>query len=226
MEKKHQVHNLIILDESGSMESIKSTIISGFNELVQTIKGAEKQFPEQEHFISFVSFNSLGTKLLHFIDPAEKLNQINDKNYNPDALTPLYDAMGFAINKLKQYLNGQTDYNVLVTVLTDGAENASREFSGKDIKNLIDELKQNRWTFTYIGTDHDVEKAATTLSINNILVFKKSEAGIREAFMQEKKSRINYILNLKKNRDAVIEDYFNISKDNKTSDQDIDLLNI
>lgn len=114
----------------------------------------------------------------------------------------------------------------LVTVLTDGAENASREFSGKDIKNLIDELKQNRWTFTYIGTDHDVEKAATTLSINNILVFKKSEAGIREAFMQEKKSRINYILNLKKNRDAVIEDYFNISKDNKTSDQDIDLLNI
>lgn len=113
MEKKHQVHNLIILDESGSMESIKSTIISGFNELVQTIKGAEKQFPEQEHFISFVSFNSLGTKLLHFIDPAEKLNQINDKNYNPDALTPLYDAMGFAINKLKQYLNGQTDYNVL-----------------------------------------------------------------------------------------------------------------
>lgn len=224
MEKKHQVHNFIILDESGSMESIKSSIISGFNELVQTIRGAEKQFPEQEHFISFVSFNSMGTKLLHFIDPAGKLNQINDKNYNPNALTPLYDAMGFAINKLKQYLKGQTDYNVLVTVLTDGAENDSREFSGKDIKNLIDELKQNRWTFTYIGTDHDVEKAATSLSINNILVFKKSEAGIREAFMQEKKSRIKYCLNLEQNRNAVIEDYFNDSKENKTSDQNIDLL--
>jgi len=60
MEKKHQVHNLIILDESGSMESIKTTIIQGFNELVQTIQGIEKQFPEQEHFISFVSFNGLG----------------------------------------------------------------------------------------------------------------------------------------------------------------------
>lgn len=60
MEKRHQVHNLIILDESGSMECIKRTIIQGFNELVQTIKGIEKQFPEQEHFISFVSFNGLG----------------------------------------------------------------------------------------------------------------------------------------------------------------------
>ena len=46
------VHNLVILDESGSMEAIKSATISGFNEVVQTIKGVEKQFPEQEHFVS------------------------------------------------------------------------------------------------------------------------------------------------------------------------------
>lgn len=38
MEKKHQAHNLIILNESGSMESIKTTIIQGFNEVVETIK--------------------------------------------------------------------------------------------------------------------------------------------------------------------------------------------
>jgi hypothetical protein len=46
MEKKHQVYNLIILDESGSKESIKATIIQGFIELVQTIQGIEHQFPE------------------------------------------------------------------------------------------------------------------------------------------------------------------------------------
>ncbi len=95
------MHNLIILDESGSMSSIKNTIIQGFNELVQTIQGIEKQFPEQEHFVSFVSFNSLGQKLLHFIDPASTLKQIDDKSYNSDAMTPLFDAMGFSINKLK-----------------------------------------------------------------------------------------------------------------------------
>ena len=58
MEAKHQVHNLIILDESGSMSSIKPQIISGFNELVQSIKGIQKQFPEQEHDISIISFNT------------------------------------------------------------------------------------------------------------------------------------------------------------------------
>ena len=132
MENKHQVHNLIILDESGSMEPIKTTIIQGFNELVQTIQGIEKQFPEQEHFISFVSFNGLGQKLLHFIDPASKLKHIDDKTYKPGASTPLFDAMGFSINKLKQSLQEQSDYNVLVTILTDGEENASKEFSGND----------------------------------------------------------------------------------------------
>lgn len=66
MNKNHHVHNLIILDESGSMQSIKSTIITGFNELVQTIQGIEKQFPEQEHTISFLTFNGLGQKF-HFI---------------------------------------------------------------------------------------------------------------------------------------------------------------
>ena len=60
MKAKHQVHNLIILDESGSMESIKPTIINGFNELVQSIKGIQKQFPEQEHFISIITFNGFG----------------------------------------------------------------------------------------------------------------------------------------------------------------------
>ncbi|GAB4349634.1 MAG: hypothetical protein OHK0038_28350 [Flammeovirgaceae bacterium] len=214
MEKKHQVHNLIILDESGSMESIKATIIQGFNELVQTIQGIEKQFPEQEHFISFVSFNGLGQKLLHFMDPASKLKQIDDKTYKPDDSTPLFDAMGFSINKLKQSLQGQTDYNVLVTILTDGEENASKEFSGTDIKKLVEELKQNRWTFTYIGTDHDVEKIAISLSINNTMVFEKNEADIKRMFMKEQSARAKYSQKIRSNEDTA-SNYFDDTDDDK-----------
>lgn len=214
MEKKHKMHNLIILDESGSMSSIKNTIIQGFNELVQTIQGIEKQFPEQEHFVSFVSFNSLGQKLLHFIDPASKLEQIDDKSYNPDAMTPLFDAMGFSINKLKQSLQGQTDYNVLVTVLTDGEENDSKEFSGNDIKKLVEELKQNRWTFTYIGTDHDVEKIAISLSINNTMVFEKNEADIKKMFAREQNARVNYSKKIRFNEDTA-SNYFDDTDDAK-----------
>lgn len=214
MEKKHQVHNLIILDESGSMESIKTTIIQGFNELVQTIQGIEKQFPEQEHFISFVSFNGLGQKLLHFIDPASKLKKIDDKSYKPDASTPLFDAIGFSIHKLKKSLQGQSDFNVLVTILTDGEENASKEFSGNDIKKLIEELKQNRWTFTYIGTDHDVEKIAFSLSINNTLVFEKNEADIKKMFKREQNARANYSQKIRSNEDTA-SNYFDDTVDDK-----------
>jgi Mg-chelatase subunit ChlD len=202
METKHQVHNLIILDESGSMESIKGIIIQGFNEIVQTVKGVEKDFPEQEHFISFVTFNGRGQKLLHFIDPVSKLEQIDDKRYQPDSSTPLFDAMGFSFTKLRQVLEGKTDYDVLVTILTDGEENASKEYSGKTIKNLIDELKLNRWTFTYIGTDHDVEKFAASISITNSLYFDKNPHETKIMFSKERNMRHKYSQNIKEMKDS------------------------
>ncbi len=214
MDKKHQVHNLIILDESGSMESIKTTIIQGFNEIVQTIKGIEQQFPEQVHYITFVSFNGLGQKLHHFIDKASKLKQIDNNSYKPDASTPLYDAMGFSINKLKQSLRKQSDYNVLVTVLTDGEENASKEFSGNDIKKLVEELKQNRWTFTYIGADHDVQKIAFSLSINNTLVFEKNEADIKSMFAKDRSARANYSKRISLKEDTTTNYFLDTEDDN------------
>ncbi len=208
MMTKNIIHNLIILDESGSMESIKSQIISGFNETVQTIKGSQQLFPEQEHFVSLVSFNSLGQKLIHFIDPVDKLSQIDDEKYQPNATTPLFDAIGFAVNKLKQVVANQPDCNVLVTIMTDGEENASREFSGNDIKKLIEELKQQKWTFTYIGTDHDVDQIAINLSITNTLIFDKNEAGINAMFAKEKKSREAYYQKVQ-NKEDTQDNFFN-----------------
>jgi uncharacterized protein YegL len=192
MENKHQVHNLIILDESGSMGSIRSLIMKGFNELVQTIHEVESQFPEQEHFITFVSFNRSRQIFHHFVDSASKLENIDDNMYSPNGGTPLFDAMGGALNKLRLSLEGKENYNVLVTILTDGEENASVEFSGEDIKNLVEELKEKNWTFTYIGTDHDVEQLAEMLSIPNKLRFSKDKDGIDDMFRKEKIARMKY----------------------------------
>ena len=199
METKHQVHNLIILDESGSMESIKKTIVQGFNEIVQTVKGIAKEYPEQEHFISLVTFNGIGNKILHYIDPVEKLELIDDSRYKPDASTPLYDAMGFSFAKLKQVLENIKEYNVLVTILTDGEENASKEYTGLTIKKLIEELKLNRWTFTYIGADHDVEKFAMSISITNTMIFQKNEADMKDMFSKEKSARERYSEKIRRN---------------------------
>jgi uncharacterized protein YegL len=202
MTKKHQVHNLIILDESGSMSPIKKNIIQGFNELVQTIQGIEKKFPEQEHFISLVSFNGIDVKKLHVLDPASKLQEIDDTKYMPNGSTPLFDAMGKGIAIVEKGLKGVNDYNVLVTILTDGEENASKEFTGAAIKKKVEALKKNNWTFTYIGTDHDIEKMARSLAIENTLNFSKDSAGINDMFEKERIARFKYSEKIDKKEDT------------------------
>jgi Mg-chelatase subunit ChlD len=204
---KHQVHNLIILDESGSMGSIKEATIQGFNEIVQTTKGLANKFPEQEYFISLLTFNGLGIKLLHFMEQVDRLEQIDEQRYQPDASTPLFDAVGLGVNKLKRALNSQTDYSVLVTILTDGYENASKEYSGNDIKKLIEELKMNRWTFTYIGTEHDVERSASSISINNTMMFCKNPDDMKRMFDKEKSSRIAYSQKIR-NKENTADDFY------------------
>lgn len=202
MTKKHQVHNLIILDESGSMESIKGSIINGFNEIVQTVKGIDKEFPEQEHFISFLTFNSLGLKTIHYRENVQALQPIEEKRFTPNGSTPLYDALGYSFAKLQRDLENQIEYNVLVTILTDGEENSSKEYSGAAIKDMIDGLKLNRWTFTYIGADHDVAKFAASLSIENSMVFQKNPKDMEKMFAKEKLARMQYSRKIKAKQES------------------------
>ena len=201
MEQKHQIFNLIILDESGSMQSIKQATISGFNEVVQTVKGMELQFPEQEHFISLVTFNGLGVKTLLFNEPVTKLELIDGEKYQPDSMTPLFDAMGSSMLRLRKVTDSLTAYNVLVTILTDGQENASREFSGEAIKKMIDELSMKNWTFTYIGANHDVVDFALKISITNTMKFEANEADMKQMFDKEKRARMNYSQNIRDKKD-------------------------
>jgi hypothetical protein len=207
--KKHQVHNLIILDESGSMNSIKKTILNGFNELINSVKSIEKEFPEQEHYISIISFNSKNeNNVIHFNEPVSKIETIDDKNYNPESSTPLFDAMGFSILKLKNFLSDKNNYSVLVTILTDGEENASREYSLTSIKRIIEELKSENWTFTYIGTDHDIDKTTMDLNIKNKIRFDKNGRGIKNMFEIETNSRIKYSLAIREGKLISDDDYY------------------
>ncbi len=210
--KTRTVHNLIILDESGSMEEIKTATITGFNEIVQTVKGVEKQFPEQKHFISLVTFNGLGIKTLLFNKKVKSLKEIDEKTFQPDASTPLYNAIGFSINKLQKETNSQEECAVLVTILTDGEENSSTEYNGAAVKKLIDKMKKQDWTFTYIGANHDVERVAFSLSITNTLKFEADETDVKRAFDHDKKSRHVHAMKLRRNED-VQERYFEDADD-------------
>lgn len=202
-----KVYNLIILDESGSMDSIKKATISGFNELVQTIKGIEKKFPEQQHFISFITFNGLGVKTHLDKKAVSSLTMIDEKTYQPDSMTPLYDAIGLSVLKLRVDVAGQENANVLVTILTDGEENASKEFNGQQVKAIIDEQKAKGWTFTYIGANHDVEKVASSLSITNTMQFEANDADVHKMFAKEQSSRVFYSQKIR-NKEDKLEDFY------------------
>lgn len=186
----HHMYNLIILDESGSMESIRQPTINGFNEVVDTLRSNEKNYPDQEHFISVVSFNSQSIKTLLWNTPVSKLEKIDDSNYAPNAMTPLYDALGVSLKRMEGAVPKEgVTYNVLVTIFTDGQENASKEFSASNIKEMIETLKNGPWTFTYIGANHDVIVGARDIGIENSMLYQVNEESMKEMFRKEKYAR-------------------------------------
>jgi uncharacterized protein YegL len=185
---KIKVFNLIILDESGSMESIKKAAIDGLNETIQSITSAQKKHEEvQEHYVTFISFNTDAIRTIFENRPVTEVGLI--KNYRPNACTPLYDAMGIGLTKLRHQLNKEEQSQVLVTIITDGCENASREYTGMAIKNLVNELKKQGWVFTYIGTNQDVEAVADSLSIDNRINYEYSTSGTKLMLKKERLSR-------------------------------------
>jgi hypothetical protein len=97
--------------------------------------------------------------------------------------TPLNDAIGGALKKLENYLfvkNLAADNTrVSVFILTDGAENCSREWTTAGIRQYITECEGRGWEFTYYGADHDVWRAAEELNIKNHYNFSKSSAGMK-----------------------------------------------
>ena len=172
---KTRIFNLIILDESGSMQTIKRATINGVNETVQTIRAAQKKHENQEHFVSLVTFNSEAVKNVYECSPVPEVRELTDDRYTPNCGTPLYDAMGNALNALRPKV--APDDKVLVTIVTDGEENSSREYDGNAIKSLVNELKGKGWVFVYIGANQNVEQVAATISVTNVMNFQATPKG-------------------------------------------------
>ena len=186
--KTKRVHNLIIVDESGSMDIIRKQAFAGMNETLQTVRGIQKKYPDIEQKVTLVTFDSDHIKWHYDNVPATKTENLDWKAYCPCAATPLYDAIGKSVSKVNaQVEDGE---NVLVTIITDGEENSSEEWSLKMIRKLIEKLKKQDWTFTLIGTDNlDVETMAHPFAIDEHLEFQQDEAGTKAMFARERRSR-------------------------------------
>ena len=193
MQKKNskQVHNLIIVDESGSMSIIHKQAFTGMNETLQTIRQMQEKYPDQKQYVTLLTFDTGHTKWHYDNTPADKTQDLGWKDYNPGGGTPLYDAIGKGISKVNA--NVTEGNHVLVTIITDGEENSSEEWTLKMVRNMIEKLKSQNWTFTLIGTDNlDVETMAHSFAIDEHLTFKEDEEGAQSMFAKERRSREHF----------------------------------
>lgn len=186
---KKKVFNLLILDESGSMDMIEGATISGVNETIQSIQLAQNNHPEQEHFVTLMTFNSEGIKY-HFDGMSVKeIPSFSSDNYHPNYCTPLYDAIGSGISKFRRQV--EDDDQVLITIITDGLENDSHEYDYKTVINLMDKMKRRGWMITYIGANQDAIKTAHDLHIDNGLEYDATPEGVKLMMEMDRKSRNN-----------------------------------
>lgn len=195
--KKTQVFNVIILDRSGSMETIRKAAVEGFNETLAGIKKAQEKFAEtQDHFVSLVTFCGCSTQHVFDKTPAAEAQPLKLEDFQPCCTTPLYDAMGITLTAMRGYVKEIEDSVVVVTIITDGMENSSREYSGTAIKELVERLRGEGWTFTYMGANQDSVEVAMKLSIRNSRNFDYSHEGTRASMGKDASTRMNFFSRL------------------------------
>ena len=218
-ESIQKVYNLIILDESGSMEAIAKQAVSGLNETFQTIRTAQKEHQDQQHFISFVTFNSARIRTVMNRQAVDCDKEMKWTDYKPDECTPLYDAMGNSLSELKKYVCDEDV--VLVTIITDGYENCSRKYRGKDIKGLVASLREKGWVFAYIGTNQDVDAVADDMGIRNRMHYEFSDRGASDMFETDCSSKSEFYKRLHRmGRKFVMEDNYDYFHPDDENEQD------
>ena len=189
------IYNLIIVDESGSMSHLSEVTLSGINETIGTIRNAQKEFAQtQVHTLTLVTFDTDSNRpaVRTMIDNQPIANVKKFRDYMPNGCTPLYDAMGQSLTRLHTLIKGDVDASAVVTVLTDGLENASREWNAQSLRKLIEQLKQEGWSFSYMGSAHDVKEVTDLLSIENVVEFSHDQLGAGNTWGRERSSRRAY----------------------------------
>lgn len=170
----------IIVDRSGSMESIRSEMQTEINRFI-----ADQAIQPGKCTIRLSQFD--GTyELLYSSRSAQDVPHFW---LQPRGATALYDAIGTAVNELGKELEALTEARrpgkVLVVVITDGHENASHKFSKKNIKELIQHQKEvYKWEFVFMGANQNAVLEGNKLGIDNHsgLTYDASGAGVRKGF--------------------------------------------
>ena len=168
-----------VLDRSGSMESCREAAIEGFNRFL-----AEQQKVEGLAKLSLVLFDDEYLLAANALPVAEVL-PLDDQTFVPRGTTALLDAIGRTVDELGIRLAALPEADrpgeVIVAILTDGAENSSHQYTWNDIARVIkQQTEQYRWTFLFLGANQDAIATAAQMNIvaENAACYVADAAGV------------------------------------------------
>ncbi len=171
-----------ILDRSGSMEAIRTDAIGSFNSFL----AEQKKHPGQAA-LTLVLFNQRCEMVRDHVDLQEVL-PLDEQTYVPGGVTALLDAIGRTIDEVGRHLKRLREEDrpgkVIVSILTDGLENASREYGQAQVSAMIRHQQEKYgWEFLFLAANQDAIATASTLSIpaQDAYTFEASSEGIKEA---------------------------------------------
>lgn len=153
---------VFILDRSGSMSGLEKDTIGGFNGLL-----AKQKAEPGEALVTVALFDNKYETLCER-KPIATVSPITDKEYFVRGSTALHDAIGRTIQAISAARNEQGAVRpdkTLVVIITDGMENSSCEWSGKQIKTLVETSQAAGWEFLFLGANMDAIAAAGEVGI-------------------------------------------------------------
>ena len=173
-------HVVFVLDDSSSMQSHLDVTISGFNEFLDSQK-LDSKASGIDTVVSLYKFNGSA------VSPVFERTSINDvepltkRSYNPSGGTNLNDAMGGVMMQVNNALATKKKSereSVIIAILTDGEENASRTFTSDNIKAMVKKAESKNWGFMFLGADINAFTASSALGFNshNTLQFSKASS--------------------------------------------------
>ena len=170
-----------VLDHSGSMAFNAKNSMDNFNEYLKEVQKEAKE--GMQTIVTVIDFDSQ-TQVAVDNQLVENVKPLDD--YWIGGTTALYDAIGEGINTVRRLMDNdpREDKAALFFINTDGAENASYEFTHDQIKSMISELEETKkWTFTFLaeGIDQAVVATLSANAIGNTVCYAKSDVGYQQS---------------------------------------------
>lgn len=163
--KKNYTHILIVLDASGSMSSIQDDIKGSFNELLKKQREAKGRT-----IFDLYQFNDEAVRLVKSADLAQFHDDLMAK-YHCTGCTALNDAVCTAIDTIGHEFadmpEAERPEHVLCVIITDGMENASKEFTTEDVKKRIRHQQEvYNWNFQFLAANQDAFDVGESIGLD------------------------------------------------------------